>query len=330
LSGLLDRLTAVPGVRHVGATTYLPFGGGNNSSVITIVGYTLGSGENPPVPGWNHVNPGYFQAMGIPLLQGRGFSDADGPDSPKVVVIDQFLARKYWPAGNAIGAKITRGIEIAGKPDVCTIVGVAGSVKTGNLAEQNPVGLVYFHYQQYVPRTMHLVLRTDREDPHLVSVIRRAVQQADPELPLFDTRSMAERISRSLVNRRAAMALCLIFAGLALLLAAIGIYGVLAYSVSQRTREFGIRVALGAGAREVIGMVVGQGLRMTVIGLAIGAAGALAVTKFMASMLFGVRPSDPLVFATVAVVLASVACIASFIPSARAVRIRPANALRYE
>jgi predicted permease len=310
----------------------LPFSGRNNASVITIVGYPLGPGENPPVPGWNAASPDYFKAMGIPLLQGRSFSDADGPDAPKVTVIDEFLAHKYWPRGNAIGAQLTRGMEDGSghKPDVCTIIGVVGSVKTGDLAENNPVGQIYFNYRQYPGRNVHLVFRTAGANEQLIAAVRREVQRGDPELPLFDVKTMPERLSRSLGARRAAMMLCLIFAGLAILLAAIGIYGVLAYSVSQRTREFGIRVALGAGARDLVGMVVGYGLRMAAIGLALGAAGAYALTRLMTAMLFGVRPSDPSVFAGVVLVLAFVACLASAVPSARALRIPPATALRHE
>jgi predicted permease len=330
---LLQRLSAIPGVRQAGATTYLPFSGDNNSSVIGIVGRALAPGENPPVPGRNTATPGYLQAMRIPLIQGRDISDSDGPDAQKVVIIDQFLARKYFPKGDAIGARITNGIEVPGnprKPDECTIVGVAGSVKTGNLAENNPVGQLYFSYKQYVPRSVHLVLRMERDNPQLIAAIRRTLHQSDPELPLYDVKTMSERLAASLRNQRAAMALCLIFAGLAVLLAAIGIYGVLAYSVSQRTREFGIRVALGAGGRELVGMVVGQGLRMAAFGLAAGAAGAFALTRMMSALLFDVRPSDPAVFLAVAAVLGAVASIASLIPSTRAARIPPAVALRYE
>ena len=330
---LLGRLSAIPGVRYAGATTYLPFSGDNNSSVIGIVGRTLAPGENPPVPGRNTATPGYLQAMRIPLIEGRDISDADGPEAQKVVIIDQFLARKYFPKGDAIGARITNGIQVPGnpeKPDECTIVGVAGSVKTGNLAENNPVGQLYFSYKQYVPRSVHLVLRTERDNPQLIAASRRKLHQADPELPLYDVKSMPERLAASLSNQRAAMGLCLIFAGLAVLLAAVGIYGVLAYSVSQRTREFGIRVALGAGGRELVGMVVGQGLRMAAFGLAAGAAGAFALTRMMSALLFDVRPSDPAVFLAVAAVLGAVAAIASLIPSARAARIPAAVALRYE
>ena len=330
---LLQRLSAIPGVRHAGATTFLPFSGNNNSSVISITGRALAPGENPPVPGWNIATPGYLQAMRIPIIQGRDISDSDGPDAQKVVIIDQFLARKYFPKGDAIGARINRGIEVPGfqqKPDECTIVGVAGSVKTGNLAESNPVGQIYFSYRQYVPRTVHLALRTQRDNPQLIAAIRRTLHQTDPEMPLFDVKTMPERLAASLRNQRAAMGLCLIFAGLAVLLAAIGIYGVLAYSVSQRTREFGIRVALGAGGRELVGMVVGQGLRMAALGLAAGAAGAFTLTRMMSALLFDVRPSDPAVFLVVAAVLGAVAAVASLIPSARAARIPAAVALRYE
>jgi ABC-type antimicrobial peptide transport system permease subunit len=164
----------------------------------------------------------------------------------------------------------------------------------------------------------------------LIAAIRRQVLQADPELALFDTKTMPERIAASVLNQRAAMALCVIFGALALLLSAVGIYGVLAYSVTQRTREFGIRVALGAGARDVVGMVVGNGLRMAGLGLAIGAAGAFLLTRFMTAMLYDVRPADPGVFLIVAVILAAVATLASLIPSLRALRIRPSTALRYE
>jgi predicted permease len=333
LADLLGRLSAIPGVCQAGATTYLPFGGDNNSSVISIVGRALAPGEAPPVPGWNFATPGYLQAMRIPLIQGRDISDADGPDAQKVVIIDQFLARKYFPKGDALGARINRGMEVPGsqqKPDECTIVGVVGSVKTGNLAENNPVGQIYLSYRQYVPRSVHLALRTERDNPQLIAALRRTLHQADPELPLFDVKTMPQRLAASLTNQRAAMGLCLIFAGLAVLLAAIGIYGVLAYSVSQRTREFGIRVALGAGGRELVGMVVGQGLRMAAVGLAAGAAGAFALTRMMSAMLFDVRPSDPAVFLAVAAVLGAVASIASLIPSARAARTPAAVALRYE
>ncbi len=328
---LLADVTAIPGVARAGITTYLPFSGSNNASVITIVGRPLRPGEKPPVPGYSYVSPGYFQAIGVQLLQGRLFTESDGPQSQRVVVIDDFLAKNRWPRGDALGASIIRGLPDDKEPDKpWTIVGVVRSVKNGDLAEQNPVGLVYFPYKQYRARLPYLVVKTSNDSPHVASAIRREVLKIDTELPVFDVKTMPERLSFSLMSRRAAMIICLAFAGLALLLSAIGIYGVLAYTVTQRTREFGIRVALGASAGDVLGMVVGQGLKLAGIGLAIGVAGALALTRLMTVLLYEVKPSDPLVFLAVAGALGGVACVASLVPSVRALRIRPANALRYE
>ena len=326
VNALLEKARAIPGAKHVGVTTYLPFSGNNNSSVFVIDGRPLAPGELPPVPGWNTISSGYLQAMGIPLLAGRGFSDSDGPDSPRVILVDQFMARKYWPNDSPIGSKMR---EIEGK-DTFTIVGVVGSVKTGDLAEKNPVGQVYFHYKQNAPGNMHVVLRGETDKTPLTNALRGALAQVAPEVALFDTKSMPERVETSLLNRRAAMALCLIFAGLALLLAAVGIYGVLAYSVAQRTREIGIRMALGANARDVLQMVLGQGAKVTGVGLVIGAAGAFLLTRVMASMLFEVKPHDPLVFLATGALLAAVALVASFIPSLRAVWIHPSEALRHD
>jgi predicted permease len=317
-------------VAQASATTLLPFGDSNNASVLMIEGHTLAPGEAPPVPGWNIIDPGYFQTMSIPMLQGQPFKEGDTADTQRVAIIDQFLAKKYFPKGGAIGAKVRRGVEVDPKDPPYTIIGVVGSVKTADLAEQNPVGMVYFDYKQFTPRSMFLVAKAFNEDPQLGSEIRRAIQKIDPELPLFDVKTMPDRVSTSMLNRRGAMVVCLVFAGLALVLSAIGIYGVLAYTVTQRMREFGIRMALGAEARNVIGLVVGHGLKLAGIGLAIGIAGAYALTRLMTTMLYDVKPTDPTVFLLVAGALIVVAVVASFIPSVRAVRVKPAIALRYE
>jgi predicted permease len=334
VSSLVEKLRATPGVTFVGATTYLPFSGSGNSSVMTIDSHPLAPGENPPVPGWNIVDSGYIPTMNVPILAGRNFSERDGPDSQRVALIDQFIAHKYWPNGGAIGNTLFRGINDGSaeskKEPRYTIIGVVGRVKTGDLAERNPVGLVYLVDTQQPQRQMHLVVKATRDDPRLISSVRREIQQADPELPLSDTKTMPERVSASLVNRRAPMILCLIFGGLALLLSAIGVYGVLAYSVTQRTREFGIRMALGAEMRDVLRMVLWQGLRLAGVGLIIGAAVAFLLTRFIATMLYDVKPADPTVFLLGAVVLGAVAAVASLVPSVRAVRIRPAVALRWE
>ncbi|HEU0173279.1 MAG TPA: ABC transporter permease [Blastocatellia bacterium] len=329
VDSLLEKARAIPGVKQVGVTTYLPFSGNNNSSVLVIDGHELAPGELPPVPGWNTIDSGYLKAMGIPLLAGRNFSDSDGPDSQRVILVDQFMARRYWPNSSPIGSKM-RQMDNMNSKDMFTIVGVVGSVKTGDLAEQNPVGQVYFHYRQNGRDNMHVVLRGETDKTPLTNALRGALAQVDPEVALFDAKSMPERMSTSLLNRRAAMALCLIFAGLALLLAAVGIYGVLAYGVAQRTREIGIRMALGANARDVLRMVLGQGAKVTGIGLVIGAAAAFLGARAMASLLFEVKPYDPLVFLATGALLAGVALVASFIPSLRAVWIHPSEALRHD
>ncbi len=328
LTRLLDAARSVPGVRHAGLTTYLPFGGGNNASVITIDGYVRAPGENPPVPGYNTIDSGYFQAMGISLLRGRMFADTDTETSQRVAIIDRFLARKYWPKGDPIGARIRRGID--NDSPLLTIVGVVETVKTTDLADQNPVGQVYFYYKQSPPRNIHLVLKADRPETFIGGAARRELLRLDPELPLHDVMAMPERLSRSLLARRAAMALCLIFAGVALVLSAVGIYGVLAYTVAQRTREFGIRMALGAQTGNVLRMVFWQGLRLAFIGLAAGLAASYFLVRLMTSLLYQVRPGDPLVFVAVSGLLTSVAVIASLVPSLRATRIDPVVALRYE
>jgi predicted permease len=330
--GVMDGVRAIPGVAHAGVADLLPFGGNNNNSVMSFEGRSLGPGENPPVPEWNVVDPGYFATMGIPLLQGRGFTRSDTADSERVVIIDQYLAHKYFPKGDALGNRIIRGLPNL-HPDkdyLCTIVGVAGSVKSSDLAERNPIGELYFADQQYPTRYMFLAVKSRGSDAGIAAAVRREFAKADPELPLFDVKSMDQRLRTSVRERRSAMAICAAFAVLALVLSAIGIYGVLAYAVSQRTREFGIRVALGARAGTVVGMVMGQGIRLAAIGLVLGVAGAAALTRLMTRMLYEVKPTDPVVFAIVAGVLMAVAMVASLVPSLRVARIKPAAALRVE
>lgn len=327
LTSLLDRVNALPGVKHAGFETCLPFSGCGNSSAIQIVGYQLGPGEPVPVPSWHSISPGYLASMGIPVLQGRGFLTSDGPESPKVVLIDEFLARKYWPKGDAVGHKIKRGVD-EDKVE-WTIAGVVGTTKTRDLTEQT-VGQLYFPYTMTDPRTVHLAVKMDRDDATVAGAIRRIVMEADPELAVFDVKSMPELVAGSVTNRKVAMWMCVAFALLALLLSAIGIYGVLAYAVAQRTREFGIRVALGAGAREMLGMVLGQGLKLAAAGLAVGSAVAFALTRLIANLLYNVKPADPGAYAAVAAILLAIAGTAALIPSIRALRIRPAEALRSE
>jgi predicted permease len=324
---LLADIRAIPGVAAAGATDGLPFGGNVNAGVLAVEGYNPASGELPPVPNWNRIDAGYLPAMRIPLRAGRYFLESDTADSPKVVIIDEFLARKYWPAGNAVGGHIRGGMDA--NASIYTVVGVVGSIKAGDLADQSPRGAVYFDYKQTPVRTVHVVVKT-AANQQAVSAVRAALLKADPEVPLFDIKTMPERVSNSVRDRKAAMVICLVFALLALALSAIGIYGVLAYTVAQRTREFGIRMALGATAGNVVGMVVKHGVRLAALGLAFGLATAFAVTRLMTTLLYGVRPTDPAIFFAVAAALMTVALVASVIPSFRVTRIRPATALRSE
>jgi len=218
----------------------------------------------------------------------------------------------------------------ADKNYLITVVGVVGSVKTNDLAERNPIGQIYFNDQQYPRGFMFLAVKTRGNDAGIASAVRREFAKADPELPLFDVKSMSQRLATSVRERKSAMAICAAFAALALVLSAIGIYGVLAYTVSQRTREFGIRIALGARGGTVVRMVMGQGVRLAAIGLTLGVAAAAILTRLMTKMLYEVKPTDPLVFAIVGGVLMLVAMAASLVPSMRVARIKPAAALRVE
>jgi hypothetical protein len=328
VGGLLERVRAIPGVTAAGATDAPPFTDRNNASAMAVEGYNPASGELPPVPRWSTIDAGYLAAMKIPLRAGRYFREGDTEATQKVVIIDEFLARKYWPEGKAVGGHIHRGIE--SKDAVATVIGIVGSVKSEDMADLSQRGEVYWNYKQQTQHTMHVVVKTAANDMQAVSAVRAALKQADPELPLFDVKTMPERVTHSVRDRKSAMVICMAFALLALTLSAIGIYGVLAYTVTQRTREFGIRMALGASAGDVVGMVVRHGLRLAAIGLGIGVAGALAITRLMTTMLYGVRPTDPLVFGSVAASLMAVAVAASVVPSLRISHIRPANALRYE
>lgn len=329
ITELMQRVRAIPGVREAGLTTELPFSGSRNDGAIQIEGHKMGPGELPPDPDWNVIDPGYFTALGIPLREGRAFRESDTAEAPAVAVIDEHLARRFWPKGGAIGAVVRRSLDPTSAPT--RIVGVVGTVKTSDLAEGNRQGQIYFPYTQAdVSRIFRVAVKTAGDDPAIASAIRAELNRVDPELALFDVKSMNERIAISTGNRRAAMVICLVFAGLALVLSALGIYGVLAYTVTQRTREFGVRMALGAARGDVLALVVGQGMKLAAIGLAIGVGGALALTRLMTALLFQVAPNEPGVYGAALVLLLGVAAAASAIPAFRALRIQPATALHHE
>jgi putative ABC transport system permease protein len=268
--------------------------------------------------------------MGIGLLQGRGFSEQDKIDSPAVAVISETMARRFWPNQDPTGKRFTPGSLTSTDPgDWITVVGVAKDVRQFELVA-DPKPQMYLPYVQaefFAPND--LVISTDLEPLSLAASVRRTGLEVDKDQPISDIRTMEDIVSESVARQRFSMLLLGIFAALALVLAAVGIYGVMSYSVAQRTREFGIRMALGARRSDVLRLAVGQGVKLVLIGIAIGLGAAFILTRVMSSLLFGVSATDPLTFITISLVLTGVAALASFIPARRATKIDPMLALRH-
>ena len=322
---LLVKMREIPGVISAGLTSNVPFNGSVSSGSYSIVGYTPPPHEAPPHGRQEIVGGDYFRAMNIPVLEGRAFTDGDTAVSPGVVVVDQYLVNRYFRNRTAIGQQIRRGGP-ASPP--LTIVGVVGTINSIDLGEPVTKERVYRPVTQQPIRGMGLVIKTGMSPETLVSQVRAAVQSIDPEQPIADVRTMDQWVARSLEGRRSPMLLLALFAGVALTLSAIGIYGVLAFSVAQRVREFGIRQALGADRQSILSLVLTQGIRTAAIGIVLGLVGSLSLSKYLQSQLFAVRPLDISVFAAVTVLLLAVALLACFVPARRATRIDPIDALR--
>jgi predicted permease len=316
-----DRLRAIPGVTAAGLTTNVPFNGMVGSGSYAIVGRTLAPDEPTPHSRQEIVGGDYFKALQIPLIAGRVFSDADTPSAPRVCVVDEYLVRKYFPNGDAIGHQIQNGPTF-------TIVGVVGSINSVDLGQPITKERIYFSASQRGPQAMGLVVKGGVDPRSLVASVRAAVQAVDPEQPIATVRTLDEWVTMSMEGRRTPMALLAVFGGVALALSAIGIYGVIAFGVAQRAREFGIRHALGADAGSILTLVVSHGMRTAGIGVAIGLAGAFASTRALGSLLFGVTTHDPLVFGGVATTLLGVAAVACYVPARRATRVDPMVVLR--
>jgi len=323
---VLERVRALPGVAAAGYTTSVPlvWRGGTN-------GFTVEGQPRAPGRDANHrqISPDYFRTMGIPLRAGRIFDEHDGPNALPVAMINETMAGKFWPGGEALGKRFKLG-----GPDApwMTVVGIVGDVRQMGL--DVPVKAeMYFPYQQidmFWAAPTFLAIRSAGDPADLVAAVRREVRAVDPDQPISDVRTMEEILGREVAPRRLQMTLLAGFAGLALLLASLGIYGVISYAVSQRTPEIGIRMALGARPRDVLGMVVGGGLRLAALGVGIGLAAALALTRVMASLLYGVSTTDPLTFVSIPLLLLAVALAASYLPARRALRVDPVAALRSE
>jgi predicted permease len=322
---VLGKLREIPGVTAAGLTSNVPFSGNVSSGSYAIVGYTPGPSEAAPHGRQEVVGGDYFRAMGIPLIEGRVFTDGDTADSPPVVVVDQYLAKRYFEGRSAVGQQLRRG---GAQTPPFTIVGVVGTINSIDLGQPVAKERIYYPVAQQPRPGMALVLKTGLDPADLVAQVRSAVQAIDPEQPLADVRTMDEWVSRSLEGRRTPMLLSALFGAVALVLSAIGIYGVLAFNVAQRVREFGIRQALGASRRAILSLVFTQGLRTAGVGLVLGLAASWLLSHYLQSLLFGVQARDWAVFSSVTILLMGVAALACYVPARRATRIDPMVALR--
>jgi predicted permease len=327
---LLDNASHQPGISAVGGVTGVPLSGEHGTDAITAVGYNPTGGESVVLHPTLGVFGDYFTAMGIPLRAGRYLTNADNHRSERPVVVDEVFAHRYWPQGNAVGQRV---FSIPRKPDdsnVYTVVGVVGAVKQIDLTEADGTGTVYFPYIYTFSRNYFLVARTSLPPELLGDTLRRVVRQTDADIPLTDLRSMETRIDDSLMTRRSPALLTGIFAGVALLLAAIGTYGVLSFAVSQRSREIGIRMALGAQPQQVLAGFLGLGARLLLVGVVLGVLGAWAAGRAMESVLYGVGAFQLGVFAATSGVMMLVVLLACYIPARRAAKVDPMVALRCE
>jgi predicted permease len=330
----LRRLRALPGVTYAGATDQIPFGGNHNDSVILAEGYQMKRGESVVSPLAIDVTPGFFEAMGAKLAHGRFFDERDSAAGPKTIMVDETLARRFWPDQDPIGRRMFKPEDInnifavTDKTVFFTVVGVIHDIRQRSLTEGGrSVGAYYFPLAQDTSSLLTFAVRTSGDPLTLAGAVRGAVSQIDRELPVFDIQTMEARMERSLVTRRSPVLLSVSFGAIALFLSAIGIYGVLAYLVTQRRKEIGIRIALGSSASSIFELVLREGLLLVAGGFVIGAAGAIAVRRSLESQLFGVSPFDPVVLMAVSALLAAVAIAACALPARRATRIDPIVAL---
>ncbi|HVG21440.1 MAG TPA: FtsX-like permease family protein, partial [Blastocatellia bacterium] len=320
---------SLPGVRGVCTTTLRPLSGGGNTATFLLEGKPAPDLGDRPEANVRTISTNYFPVMGIPLVRGRFFTESDNAAAPNALVINQTMANRFFPDEDPVGQRIAFGFDPERRPWL--IIGVAGDEKVAALdARTTPV--IYFHYEQDVEPYMGVMVRTASDPTGVLSAVRSEISAIDGDIPMYSVTTMDQMISnsQSTFMRRYPTFLIGVLAAVALALSAIGIYGVISYSVTQRTHEIGIRMALGAKKRDIIKLVVGQGLILMLAGVAIGLGAALVLTRFLSSLLFGVSATDPIAFAGVSAALAIVAMIACYIPARRATKVDPMVALRYE
>jgi putative ABC transport system permease protein len=326
LHQMLEQVRAIPGVMSAGLVNTLPITGGAATN-FAIQGRPALAPRDEPIANINIVDSGYFRAIGIPLVSGREFTESDTQQSARVMIINETMAKEFWPNESPIGKRVT--MKNWGPPLTGEVIGIVGDTRADGIAE-NIYPMIYWPYFQFPQNFNSFVVRADGDPTRLIASIKERIWSVDRSLPISKIATMNQLISDSLARRRLNMVLLSIFATVALLLAAVGIYGVMSYSVSQRTNEMGVRIALGAQATDVLMLVLKQGLRVAAFGMTVGIAAALALTRLMSSLLFGVSATDPFAFGAVAIALTIVTLVACYIPARRATRVDPMTALRNE
>ena len=319
-------LAALPGVKSVGGVLNLHLG--TNNWTVSVEREGIDPPKSPEMPslGYNVITPGYLQSVGMTLVEGRDFNEQDGEPGRFAAILNQSGAKKLWPGQSAIGKRM----RVGGEKEYSTVVGIVADVRQSIDAPDKRIGEVLTPHPQSKRQTLTWAIRTEGPPAALAPVVRQLLRARDPNLPIYNIRTMREHVARALWDRRLYAQLMSVFSALALFIAALGIYGVMAYSVGQRTREIGIRMALGAARADVQRLVMGQATRLTLFGIGIGLAASYGLTRFMVNLLFGVRPDDPPTFVVVTVILAASAVLAAWLPVARAVRVDPVVALRHE
>jgi putative ABC transport system permease protein len=328
----IEAVTAVPGVKSAGITSTMPFTNNWSTGSFSVEGYQPPPGKPGPWGDQRTVSPGFFTTLKVPLIKGRTFTEQDGMVGPQVVIVDEEMVKQYWPNADPIGKRLTFGNpQTDSTVNWMTVVGVVGHTKHEGLDAKNRVQMYHpSHRIGFVGNFMSFAVRTTGDPNRALSSVRAAIHAIDQDVPIANAATMDVNIANSMGQRRFAMMLLGLFAVMALVLASIGIYGVMSYSVTQRSHEIGIRMALGAARQAVLGMVMRQGLLLVGVGVGIGVLGALGLTRLITSQLFGVRPTDPTTFIFVALTLTGVAALATLVPALRATRVDPVVALREE
>jgi putative ABC transport system permease protein len=332
---LLPRVAALPGVTSVGSTEILPLSGLSASSSFIIVGRPPASDKGKPVAHYRAIDSGYFHTMGIPILRGRDISEADTSKTASVAIVSEALARQYWPDENPVGQHVKLD-DSAGPARELEVIGVSGDIRAMEL-DQDPTPIMFIALAQapqdavrFIANNLFWVVKTSTEPMSLANTVRREIHAVDGDVAAASTLTMEQYMERSVNARRFSLEILGIFAAAALLLAATGLYALLSHSAAHRTREIGVRMALGARPSDVLRLIVGQGLSLAALGVVIGGAGALTLSSIITAMLFNVAPRDPVTLIGVSVMLLAVAAGASYVPARRALRVDPVTALRSE